>query len=342
MSVTSTDGMLLARFRPPLPNPDPLALAHIHRHGGGWALTVLEPTPASGRSGVNRSTNRGGPLDGDPAPRRSFPGQASCGEDLQETLPALLNADRIRYCAPPLALDGRFAIAAQERAVAMAAQGRPGRESPVGISIFQRVKAAGHRAVTVAPHMVRGPRTAAEFASSCQQAAQRWRPAHLDEELVHMGTGHAVEDLRGVVYWTVVWARPFTTQAMAELMIDVLVLTNAERAAAGVAPLLADLRLTEAAQAHSTDMVVRVFYSHTCPEGREPRHRAAAAGWPHPVVGENIACGQRSPVEVVRGWMDSPAHRANILNPTFTHVGIGYAVGGLAGGYWTQLFGTSA
>ncbi|WSK02067.1 CAP domain-containing protein (plasmid) [Streptomyces sp. NBC_01320] len=240
-----------------------------------------------------------------------------------------------------MALDDRLAIAAQEHTVALAAQGRPGRENPEGISICQRVKAADYWAVTVTEHMVRGPRTAAEFAYSCQQAAQRWRPAHLDEELVHMGTGRAVDDLRGDVYWTVVWARPFTTQALAELMIEVLVLTNAERAAAGAAPLLADLRLTEAAQTHSTDMVLRFFYSHTSPEGREPRHRARAAGWPHPVVGENIACGQLTPAQVVRGWMDSPAHRANILNPTFTHLGIGYAAGGLAGGYWTQLFGTS-
>ncbi|MBT3155145.1 hypothetical protein HTV45_30445 [Streptomyces sp. CHD11] len=56
-------------------------------------------------------------------------------------------------------------------------------------------------------------------------------------------------------------------------------------------------------------------------------------------VGENIACGQRSAAEVVEGWMNSPGHRANILKAGFTHIGVGFAGGGRAGTYWTQLFG---
>jgi len=86
-------------------------------------------------------------------------------------------------------------------------------------------------------------------------------------------------------------------------------------------------------------MAVRAFYSHTSPEGTQPWDRAAAAGARHRSIGENIACGQRSPAEVVDGWMNSPGHRANILKPDFTHIGIGFAGGGPAGTYWTQLFG---
>jgi uncharacterized protein YkwD len=85
--------------------------------------------------------------------------------------------------------------------------------------------------------------------------------------------------------------------------------------------------------------VARDFYAHTSPEGSRPWDRAAAAGSAHRAVGENIACGQRSPAEVVRGWMDSPGHRANILKRDFTHIGIGLAGGSRAGTYWTQLFG---
>ncbi len=55
--------------------------------------------------------------------------------------------------------------------------------------------------------------------------------------------------------------------------------------------------------------------------------------------GDELACGQRSPADVVEGWMNSPGHRANILSPVFTHIGIGFAGGGRAGTYWTQLFG---
>jgi uncharacterized protein YkwD len=119
----------------------------------------------------------------------------------------------------------------------------------------------------------------------------------------------------------------------------VVALTNAERAAEGLAPLTVDALLTTAAQAHSDDMVARAFYSHTSPDGSQPWDRAAAAGSERRTIGENIACGQRSPAEVVRGWMNSPGHRANILKPDFTHIGIGLAGGGTAGTYWTQLFG---
>ncbi|MYZ39833.1 MULTISPECIES: CAP domain-containing protein, partial [unclassified Streptomyces] len=100
-----------------------------------------------------------------------------------------------------------------------------------------------------------------------------------------------------------------------------------------------DPRLASAAQAYSADMAARAFYSHTSPEGLAPWDRAAAAGATHRGIGENIACGQRSPREVVTGWMNSPGHRANILKPDFTHLGIGFAGGGPAGTYWTQLFG---
>ena len=78
-------------------------------------------------------------------------------------------------------------------------------------------------------------------------------------------------------------------------------------------------------------MAVRAFYSHTSPEGGQPWDRAAAAGSTRRSIGENIACGQRSAAEVVEGWMNSPGHRANILKPGFTHIGVGFAGGGPRG-----------
>jgi uncharacterized protein YkwD len=55
-------------------------------------------------------------------------------------------------------------------------------------------------------------------------------------------------------------------------------------------------------------------------------------------AGENIAAGQRTPQEVVNSWMNSPGHRANILNRNYTKIGVGYASGGEYGTYWTQMF----
>src|SRR4051812_16328934 len=144
-----------------------------------------------------------------------------------------------------------------------------------------------------------------------------------------MGIGRASG--AGDVFWTAVLAQPFTPDGLHRLASEGIALPNPERAAAPLAPLAPHPRLTVAAQAHSDDMVARDFYDHTSPEGRQPWDRAATAGATHRGIGENIACGQRGPAEVVRGWMNSPGHRANILKPDFTHIGVGYATGSRAG-----------
>jgi uncharacterized protein YkwD len=220
----------------------------------------------------------------------------------------------------------------------MAARGSLGSESPEGVSVFQRITASGYAYLTVGEQLVSGPRTPAEFVEYCL-SDERSRRTLCDPGFSHSGLAYVADHRSGNLYWTALWARPFTPAGLAGTAAEVIALTNAERAAAGLPPLADDRLLTNAAQAHSADMVARDFYSHTSPDGSEPWHRASAAGSTHRTVGENIACGQRSPAEVVRGWMDSPGHRANILKPAFTHIGIGFAGGGRAGTYWTQLFG---
>ncbi|GAA3075319.1 hypothetical protein GCM10020000_70540 [Streptomyces olivoverticillatus] len=155
-----------------------------------------------------------------------------------------------------------------------------------------------------------------------------------------VGVAHATDPRTGTTFWTAVWARPLTADGLASTTAEVLALTNAERASAGLPPLSPDTRLSAAAQAHSTDMAVRDFFTPTpLPKAASPGTGRRPRDAPHRAIGENIACGQRSPSEVVEGWMNSPGHRANILKPDFTHLGIGFAGGGRAGTYWTQLFG---
>jgi uncharacterized protein YkwD len=220
----------------------------------------------------------------------------------------------------------------------MAAQGLLAIEGPDGTSVFHRVAAGGYAYLSIAEQIVSGPRTPGEFVSYCLGEGKYTGTFH-DRAFTQVGIGSAVGGRSGDVYWTALWARPFTAAGLADVAREVIALTNAERAGAGLAPLAPDMRLTAAAQGHSDDMVTRDFYSHTTPEGREPWDRAASAGCAHRGIGENIACGQRTPAEVVLGWMNSPGHRANILKPDFTHIGIGYATGSRAGTYWTQLFG---
>lgn len=213
-----------------------------------------------------------------------------------------------------------------------------GSEGADGLSVYQRVTAGGYAYLTVGEHLVSGPRTPAEFVEYCLSGEQSRSTLH-DPAFTETGVTYVPDSRPGTLYWTALWARPLTPGGLAQTAADVIALTNTERASAGLPPLAPDPLLTAAAQAHSTDMVARAFYSHTSPDGSEPWHRAAAAGSTRRTIGENIACGQRSAAEVVRGWMNSPGHRANILKPAFTHIGIGFAGGGAAGTYWTQLFG---
>jgi uncharacterized protein YkwD/stress response protein SCP2 len=122
-------------------------------------------------------------------------------------------------------------------------------------------------------------------------------------------------------------------------LAEVVELTNAERVRHRLRPLTADGRLAAAAQAHSIDMVRRGFFAHESPDGSQVWHRAVAAGYAYRKVAENIAAGQRTADEVVRGWMGSPGHRANILDGDLTQIGVGRAEGGSYGVYWTQVFG---
>ena len=78
------------------------------------------------------------------------------------------------------------------------------------------------------------------------------------------------------------------------------------------------------------------------PDGRTPFDRMTAAGYRYSTAAENIAAGQRTPQDVMTAWMNSPGHRANILNCALRQIGVGYATGSSSqyGVYWTQDFGT--
>ncbi|MBN3930912.1 CAP domain-containing protein [Streptomyces verrucosisporus] len=118
---------------------------------------------------------------------------------------------------------------------------------------------------------------------------------------------------------------------------EVLRLVNLERAEAGCRPVTADPELARLAEDFSRDMAAREFFSHTGPDGETPWDRAEAAGIDN-LGGENIARGQADAQAVMDAWMDSPGHRANILNCDYRTLGVGahFAEGGP---WWTQNFG---
>ena len=115
----------------------------------------------------------------------------------------------------------------------------------------------------------------------------------------------------------------------------VLDLTNVERQKAGLQPLQTDSKLMNSARQKSTDMATQNYFSHTSPTYGSPFDQMKANGISYRSAAENIAMGQRTAEEVVKGWMESPGHKQNILTPDFTHIGIGYDQNG---NYWTQQF----
>lgn len=130
---------------------------------------------------------------------------------------------------------------------------------------------------------------------------------------------------------------PVTVSAEAAAAAEVLRLVNEERAQVGCTPLAANSALADLAQDFSEDMAQRGFFDHTDPSGASPWDRAAKAGVTD-LGGENIARGQADAASVMEAWMNSPGHKANILNCDFKTLGVGVHMGP-GGPWWTQDFG---
>lgn len=129
-----------------------------------------------------------------------------------------------------------------------------------------------------------------------------------------------------------------TPPASVSTTAQIVALVNKQRAAAGCGALTEDAQLTDAAQRHSDDMAARNFFEHTNPDGVGPGQRVTDAGYRWSAYGENIARGQQTPQSVMESWMNSPGHRANILNCSFKNIGVGIHKGS-GGPWWTQDFG---
>ena len=128
---------------------------------------------------------------------------------------------------------------------------------------------------------------------------------------------------------------PLDDDAITGYEADVVSLTNRERAKYGLPALSEDWELSRVARYKSQDMHDRHYFSHTSPTYGSPFEMMRAFGLSYRSAGENIAMGYRTPAAVVEGWMNSEGHRANILNASFTRIGVGYVADGH---YWTQMF----
>lgn len=117
---------------------------------------------------------------------------------------------------------------------------------------------------------------------------------------------------------------------------EVVDLVNAERTKEGLAPLTIDVKVQAAAMVRAKECEQK--FSHTRPNGTSFATALKEQGVSYRSSGENIAWGQRSPEEVMKAWMNSSGHRANIMNPNFTTIGVGYYENANGTDYWCQLF----
>lgn len=125
------------------------------------------------------------------------------------------------------------------------------------------------------------------------------------------------------------------TSSVSAFEKQVVELTNAERAKNGLPALTLDTNLSKVARAKSEDMSKNNYFDHTSPTYGSPFDMMKQFGISYKAAGENIAKGQTTPEQVVKAWMNSEGHRANILSDKFTHIGVGYVANG---NYWTQQF----
>jgi len=291
----------------------------------------LQPAPAAAQAAPSP------PAPAAPAPAR--PGQPPAAAldlpELRRRLAAGINAERLAAGVPELrpsaALDG----VAQARAEEIGGRGALPDESE-SLSLFGRIQVqmvrAGYR-----PHL--WTESLSAMAGDPEAVVAYWKaspdlaPA-LRREISDLGIGVAA--FRGVPLYVFLFAWPEqeSWQAQAEPLRDLgrqrtalLAAVNAARRAAGRPPLAGDPRLDAAAQAHAEDMLARSYYSHDGPDGSTPRSRVEAAGFPAASVAENIAARHLAADETVAGWMASSDHRRNLLDPRFTSLGAGVAVG---------------
>jgi len=130
--------------------------------------------------------------------------------------------------------------------------------------------------------------------------------------------------------------------SLTPLEADLIARLNAERTAAGLPALAVDGNLVAIARIRSSDMAARGYFSHTSPEGQSAFTLLDQWGIPYSWAGENLARNNYPVGETVavaaEDLMASPPHRANILSPNYTRVGVGYAEDGSGMRYYTIVF----
>ena len=189
---------------------------------------------------------------------------------------------------------------------------------------------------TLSSSMLAAPANAASLSHTVVKGDTMWKIASNYQvgtsEIIQANPQVSNPDL---IYPGQVLCIPQLDSSVASYEHEVVRLVNEIRQQNGLKPLTENWELSRVARYKSQDMLDNRYFSHTSPTYGSPFQMIKAFGLSYRTAGENIAKGYASPQAVVNGWMNSSGHRANILNVSYTQIGIGYVA---QGNYWTQMF----
>ena len=189
---------------------------------------------------------------------------------------------------------------------------------------------------TLASSMLAAPANAASLSHTVVKGDTMWKIASNYQvgtsEIIQANPQVSNPDL---IYPGQVLCIPQLDSSVASYEHEVVRLVNEIRQQNGLKPLTENWELSRVARYKSQDMLDNRYFSHTSPTYGSPFQMIKAFGLSYRTAGENIAKGYASPQAVVNGWMNSSGHRANILNVSYTQIGIGYVA---QRNYWTQMF----
>jgi uncharacterized protein YkwD len=216
-----------------------------------------------------------------------------------------------------------------------------------GHNLEQSLQAAGYRATRSSALSIRGDGVGAQAAGMLanQSYCQQLQDAAMTEVGIYLDAGQV---------W-IVMAAPFapsvgvSEQAAGQRVLDLVNRARATPRYCGsmafkaARPVRWNDSLAKASRLHAEDMARYNYFSHRGHDGSDPAQRVERAGYRYRSTGENIAAGeQMKPEDAVAGWIKSPGHCANLMNPAYSEMGVAFAVDSRSemGVYWAQVFGT--
>lgn len=259
-----------------------------------------------------------------------------------------INAERVKDGVVPLKLSPPLNRLAQELAEEFARRGEP-ELADVSEEVMARANKEGYPVKSLTEVFTQVDGTIPEVIGSWHRRDEQTWKTLVRGDSRDLGVGAAILDdtpiyvfLLGLSADDFLAGRAAEYHDLPDMRRQMLARVNAERRSRSLPAFSPSPSLDRIAQAYADDMLKRSHYGHVDPEGLTVRERAYAGGYRLRFIAENLASGQPTVNEVMDGWMNSEAHRENILSKIYTEAGFGLAIGKNKRGYqviWVQIFG---